>query len=318
MEPDCSRRGIARHDSVRPRWRGGFLPTIALFAGVGISPLSHSAENGLSNFTYGAQTTYAAWMPPPGVTSFFGYSLYLNADSVRDRDGDKVPGVEVQAVALAPRIIHTWRQDFFGWKMTSGGTVVLVNAEVKLPGADDRDFGPSVLGVEPLYLSRTFGTLTYFTGPFIYFPIGNHDRDALANSDTNYFSVAWQASVSWNPNPRTDVSINAAVEWKEENDETNYESGDQASVTFGAGYKPFADLRWDLGLNGYFTDGLSDDRIDGLRVAGGGRTRKFAIGPKFVFWPAVGTAFVVQYQKETLAENGPKGDLLWVECAIPF
>lgn len=294
------------------------LKAIALIAGFGFSTSPDAAENGLSNFTYGAQTSYAAWMPPAGVTSFFGYFLHLKADSVRDGDGNSIPGVEVQVAALAPRIIRTWNRDFFGWKMTSGGTVVLVNAEVSIPGAEDHDAGPSVLGIEPLYLSRTFGTLTYFTGPFIYFPIGNHDREDLANSDTNYFSVAWQASVSWNPDPRTDVSINAAVEWKDENAETDYQSGDQASVTFGAGYKPFDDLRWDFGLSGYFTDGLTDDKVDGQRVPGGGRTRKFAIGPKFVFWPRAGTAFVVQYQKETLAENGPKGDLLWLECAIPF
>ena len=52
-----------------------------------------AAEGGLSSFPYGAQTTYAAFVPAPGTTSFFGYALYLEADSVRDGDRNEVPGV---------------------------------------------------------------------------------------------------------------------------------------------------------------------------------------------------------------------------------
>jgi len=278
----------------------------------------HAAENGLSNFSYGTQTTYAAWMPPPGTSMFLGYALYLKANSIRDARGDRIPGVEAELAALAPRALHTWKRDFLGWKMTSGGVVQMVNAKVTAPGVEHHDFSVTLVGIEPLYLSKTVGTMTYFTGPFLFFPTGGYRSNGLAHSATNYFSAAWQASASWNPNSRTDVSVNLAYEWKDKNEETNYRSGDQSSITFGAGYKPFSDLRWDFGINGYYIDQFRDDRLNGIRVPGGGRTKALALGPKFAFWPQPGKAIVVQYQKGLMAENGAKADLLWLELAYPF
>jgi hypothetical protein len=277
-----------------------------------------AAEGGLSNFPYGAQTTYAAFVPAPGTSSFFGYSLYIDADSVRDGEGDKIPGVSVEVLAFAPRVLHTWESTFYGWKMTSGGLTEILYAEVDVAGKQSDDLGPTLIGIEPLYLSRTFGAWTFFHGPLVYLPLGTYDTRKAANSNVNYKAIAYQGSVSWNPSPRLDVSLNGAIEFKDENKKTDYQSGPQASITFGVGYKPFTDQHWDLGFSGFYTDGLADDEIDGRDVPGGGRTRKFAIGPKLVYWLNPGAAIVAQWHREVVTENAAQGDLFWLECALPF
>lgn len=299
-------------------WLERVVSILALAATLGFAVPTHAAEGGLSNFPFGAQTTYAAFVPAPGTTSFFGYALYIDADSVRDDDGDKIPGVSLEAFALAPRLVHTWKTSLFGWKMTSGAVIEGIHVEVEVPGARDKDTGPTLLGFEPLYLSRSFDTLTLFTGPLIYLPLGSADRTQIANSNLNYGSFAWQVSSTWNPTARWDVSLNYAVEFKAENEETNYESGDQGGLTFGVGYKPFADLRWDLGVSGFYTHQMSDDRIDGERVPGGGRTKKFAIGPKLVYWITPAAAIVAQWHRESDVENAAEGDLFWLECTFPL
>lgn len=277
-----------------------------------------AAEGGLSSFPYGAQTTYAAFVPAPGTTSFFGYALYLEADSVRDGDRNEVPGVNVDVFAVAPRFLHTWKSTFFGWKMTSGGLFEGLYAKVKVPGGDDDDLGPTLIGIEPLYLSRTFGTWTVFHGALFYIPLGSYRPDRPANSNVNYKSLTYQVATSWNPSSRLDVSLNGAVEFKEENEKTDYQAGPQASLTFGVGYKAFADQRWDVGFSGYYTDGLADDEVKGVRVPGGGRTEKFAIGPKLVYWLGPATAIVAQWHRELLVKNGARGDLFWLECTFPL
>jgi len=287
------------------------------FAGFGASV--QAAEGGLSNFPYGAQTSYAAFVPAPGTTSFFGYALYIDGESLRDNDGDKIPGVSLEAVALAPRLVHTWKSTFHGWKMTSGAVIEGIYVNVKVPGAEDDDTGPTLLGFEPLYLSKTFGSFTFFHGSLIYLPLGSSDRKQIANSNLNYKSLAYQGSMSWNPNARVDVALNAAIEFKDDNDETKYQSGPQASLTFGAGYKPFAgNLHWDLGISGFYTDGLADDKIDGEKVPGGGRTKKFGIGPKVVYLFSPAAAIVAQYHREMETENAAQGDLFWLECVFPL
>jgi len=294
--------------------RRGVLLGVALLSTAAV----HAAEGGLSNFPYGALTTYPAFVPAPGTSAFYGYSLFIDAHSVRDADGDKVPGVSAEVLAFAPRVLHTWEKSFLGWKMTSGALTEVIYAKVKVPGADDDDLGPTLLGLEPLYLSKTAGAWTFFHGPLVYLPLGNYRADRLANSNLNYRSYTYQGAVTWLPTARFEASLNAAVEFKAENSETQYEAGPQASITFGTGYKPFTDTRWDLGVSGYYTDGLADDEQNGRTVAGGGRTRKFALGPKLVYWLNPGAAIVAQWHHELLSENGARGDLFWLECALPF
>lgn len=307
-----------RTPTQRLRSRSSLLAASALGLALCGSPAS-AAEGGLSNFPYGAQTSYAAFVPAPGTTSFFGYALYIDGKSLRDNDGDKIPGVSIEAFALAPRLVHTWNSTFHGWKMTSGAVIEGLYVKVEVPGLEDKDTGPTLLGFEPLYLSKTFGAFTFFHGSLIYLPIGSSDKNQLANSNLNYKSLAYQGSMSWNPNARVDVALNAAVEFKDDNDETDYQSGPQASLTFGAGYKPFAgNLSWDLGISGFYTDGLADDKIDGDKVPGGGRTKKFAIGPKIVYLFSPGAAIVAQYHREMETENAAQGDLFWLECVFPL
>lgn len=299
------------------RWRVRRWVVLGVSLLLAQSPLE-AAEGGLSNFPYGAQTTYAAFVPAPGTSAFYGYSLFIDADSLRDGAGDEVPGVEVEVFALAPRVLHTWKPTLFGWKMTSGGLTEALYAKVQVPGASDDDLGPTLVGLEPLYLSKTFGAWTLFHGPLVYLPLGNYRTDKLANSNVNYRSYTYQGSVTWIPSPRFEASLNGAVEFKAENRKTDYEAGPQASITFGAGYKPVAGSSWDVGFSGYYTDGLADDERNGRTVPGGGRTRKFAIGPKLVYWLSPAAAIVAQWHHEFVSENATRGDLFWLECALPF
>lgn len=278
-----------------------------------------AAEGGLGNFPFGAQTTYAAYLPQPGNTSFYGYALAYSGHTLRDSDGDDiVPGFHFDVLALAPRIVHTWKGGFAGFDLTSGVVVEGVSVKIRVPGDADRTTGPTLLGIEPLYLSRSFGKLRLMGGPLLYWPLGPYDTESLSNSTANFRSLAFQLSSTWTPTPDWDVSLNAAIEDKKKNHETDYDSGTAAGITWGVGWRAFTDKRWDIGFSGFYQDQLNDDKVDGVHVPGGGRTSKFAIGPKVVFWIAPGTAIVAQWHRESNVEAAPEGDLYWLECAFPF
>jgi hypothetical protein len=63
---------------------------------------------------------------------------------------------------------------------------------------------------------------------------------------------------------------------------------------------------------------LADDKVDGEKVPDGGRSRKLAVGPKAVFWFSPRAALVIQYHREMQAENGPEGNLTWIEFTFPL
>jgi hypothetical protein len=224
----------------------------------------------------------------------------------------------VDVFALAPRLVHSWSGKFAGFGLSSGMVLEGLWAKVEVNGAEDEATGPTLFGFEPLYLTRSVGAWHFLTGPLIYLKAGSYNRNAPANSTPNYNSFAYQTSTTWTPTPRWDVSLNAAVEFKGRNKDTDYRSGTQSSLTFGVGHRPFENQAWDLGISGFYTRQLTDDELDGEDVPGGARTRKFALGPKLVYWFKPGTAVVLQWHKEMEARNAPEGDLFWVECAFPL
>lgn len=69
--------------------------------------------------------------------------------------------------------------------MTRCGLAEVINVNVRVPGAEDDALGPTLIGIEPLYLSKALGAWTFFHGPLIYLPVGHYDRGKLANSNVN-------------------------------------------------------------------------------------------------------------------------------------
>jgi hypothetical protein len=276
--------------------------------------------SGFGNFPFGAQTTYAALMPPAGTTSFFGYALLYQGDSIRDDDGRKIPGVDFELFALAPRLVHSWSRGWAGFKLSSGVVWEGVHVKVDAGPVEDSDRGATLIGIEPLYLTRSFANNTwhFLTGPLIYLKAGSFDRNALANSTNGHNSIAYQVSTTWTPSARWEASLNLATEWKRENDENGYRGGTAWGLTFGMGHRPFADPRWDLGFSGFYMDQFTDDEIDGQDIPGKVRTSKFAIGPKFTYWITPAAAIVTQYHREMDVHQGGDGDLFWLECVFPL
>lgn len=298
--------------------RSARLRFLMVLLAMAVLPLqsARAAEAGVGNFPFGAQTSYAAFLPEPGTTSFYGYALYFASDSVRDAQGERVPA-DVEILALAPRVVRTWTPSWAGFKLSTGLVLQGLHVQVDAGGVRSEATGPGLFGVEPLYLTRSFGPHWHvLTGPLLYFPMGSYDRNEPANYTLNYKSYAYQGSVTWTPTPTWEASLNYGVEFKEKNRDTDYRSGDQGSLTFGFGHRPFSDPRWDVGLSGYYTHALSDDEQSGVKV--GNRTRRLGIGPKVGYFIAPGTAVILQWHRETNVRNSPKGDLIWLECTFPL
>jgi hypothetical protein len=279
---------------------------------------SASENGGFSNFPVGAQTVGAAFLPPPGATEFYGYGLYYSAQRIRDGSGDKIPGVAVTLFAQAPRIVHTWSTTFGGVAISSGLVGETAYVKVKAGGQNDDTFGATLIGIEPFDLTASWGNIHVLSGTHFYIAVGGYDRNALANSTTNYDALAQQFALTWMPTPRWDLSINPNVEFNLRNHATGYRSGDQFGLTWGLSYRPFeADPKLQLGLNGFHIHQLGDDRSHGTPVPGGNRLRKSAVGPQLTYSFTPAAVLLVKWQHEFDVRNGPQGELFWVEFALP-
>lgn len=277
-----------------------------------------ATELGSSNFPLGAQTVAAGLMPPPGSTAFFGYFLYYHAGSFRDdRGSSAIPGFEADVFAVAARVVHTWGR-FKGLNLGVAAVLEPVYLKTRAGAARDDMAGMNLLGLEPLNITASIGKLHFLSGTLFYVPVGDYDRGALANSSTHYATITQQAGITW-LTPRWDISLNPNISFNFRNSATKYRSGTLFGLTGGISYKPFAsDPRWQLGLNGYFAKQLSDDRMNGAKIPGGFRLQKYALGPQLTFWPSPAVALLFKWQREFGVENGPRGNLVWMEFVLPL
>jgi hypothetical protein len=278
-----------------------------------------ASEGGGGNYAIGAQTVAAAYLPPPGATEFYGYLVYDHAGSFRDAAGNpSIPQFDAQLVAGAPRVVHTWGE-FHEVSLSSGGFAEATYVKVAGAGHSDHSAGIDLLGLEPLTFTAGIGSYRFLLGPVIYIPAGEYHRDAPANCSTHYASAAIETGLTWTPTPRWDLSLNPDVTFNMRNKATGYRSGTMIGLTGGASWRPFVgDLRWQVGVSGYYEQQITDDREQGSPVPGGFRLRRQAIGPQIGFWPQPASAWLLKWQHEFDVRNGTQGELVWIEFAFPF
>jgi hypothetical protein len=292
----------------------------ALLAAMAIAPAARASEGGTGNFGVGAVTVVAGALPPPGTTESYGYLLYYSADSYRDDAGHSaIPGFKADLVVQALRVMHTWQARLWGLDLSSSLIGESIYAKVRAAGNTGHSFGPDLVCFDPFHIGGVFGNWYLQTGTYFYLPLGPYDPKALANSTTHYRSLAQEVSMTWMPTPRWEASVDANVSFNQRNEATGYRSGDLLGFTYGLGYRPFAAApQWQLGLNGYYEQQFTDDRQDGAPVPTGARLRKFSVGPQAVYWFSPAAALVLKWQHELDVRNAPRGDLLWLQFALPL
>ena len=100
---------------------------------------------------------------------------------------------------------------------------------------------------------------------------------------------------------------------------THYHSGSLIDTDFAVNYALFANIpNLQFGFNGYYAQQLEDDTVGGVKYANGYRLQKVAVGPQVIYYFNQATAVALKWQHEVIAKNGPQGDKIWVEFAMPF
>lgn len=297
---------------------------LKLFPFVALSLVTSNAlgtENGDTNWPLGVQTVVPALLPTPGNTQFYSYTVHYGADEFRGDDGDSViPGFRLDNYVQALRFIHTWDvENDYGIKFSSGVIASGNHLRLKAFGQEDSATGLRQLYITPLYLTYSpTETLHLLTGFSFFVPIGDYDETSLANTTTNYSSYTHEFALTWFPNRNWELSVAPTIHFNQENDDTDYKSGNLYNVEFLAGYRFESMPQLQVGLAGYYTKQFSDDEISGVEVPGGNRLEKTAFGPQLFYSFSQNAGIVFKWLKETDVSNGPEGEALWIQASFPL
>jgi hypothetical protein len=292
-----------------------------LAAGFIVSTVAHATENGLSHYPVGVNTIANGILPPPGKLGFYNYMQDYDANSFLGNDGNRIiPGFHANVAVVAPRILYTWPITLGPFHITSGIIPTFLNVDVSAAGRHGHAVGLGDITLEPFHLSYwspSHNLFVYF-GPDIWIPTGKYNRNSLANTGLNYYSVSPNFNITYYPSSRWEISTSIAPEFNTTNRETNYHSGSDITIDAGIGYRPIESIpKLKIAVQGFFYRQFSGDSVSGQEVDGGFKGRAIGLGPQLSYDIGHG-GIALKFQREFDVRNRSSGNRIWFEFASIF
>ena len=317
----CADRSVNR---TRARLRTTALAlalVIMPFFVICMTPIARATENGLTNYPQGVDTVMPALAPAPNQTQFYNYLEYYSSNSFVNGSGKSiVPGFSETYTADALRILHTWNFAPGHFSFSSGLVPTVINLTLQAGGRSQTTTNTTDLGIEPIFVNyiSTDHRLWAYTGLGVSLPTGSYKKTNFVNTGLNATIFDVDQAVTWFANSRTVASLKFVEEFAMRNPATLYHSGTTINVDYALEYSPGKPhSRFHYGIQGFASEQVSHDTIDGRIFNGGNSERAFGVGPQLRFDVPHG-GFAVKYQHEFGVTNRATGDHYWFEFALPL
>ncbi|MES2911213.1 MAG: transporter [Pseudomonadota bacterium] len=289
-----------------------------------------ATEGGGNSYPVGVETNFSGLMPPEGLHAFVYYTNYA-ANESKDNSGNNNPQLayfKLRSSAVVGRLSYVWP----GVRVLGANVETRVAQALPSIAASAGINRPAPLGVldrsgsrtdladtvfAPVILGWHSPTFHQMAGVETILPTGSYDSARVVNAGRNTLQVAPFYALTWFPSKGFDVNAKFRFAVNSKNNATNYQSGNEASVEFSAGYQPNPSLT--LGLNGYIYQQTSNDVQNGALVNGNGnRGRVKALGPYIGYSFTPRFQVMLKLQSEFDAVNRPQGTRFWIQTKIPF
>ena len=281
-----------------------------------LTSAARATEGGGSIYPVGAENFMAAALPPPGLYGMVFVNRY-EADDLRDNSGNRVPiDFSVRANVIAPRIVWVTGQKFLGGDLGFHTIVPLVDLDVKVGPVGQqkkRGLGDITLGAVTGY--HHSANLHSIVALDVFAPTGRYDKNDLANTGRNYWTIQPLTGVEYIDPKGFNGSAKLMYNFNRKNDDTHFKSGQELIVDYASGWG--LGNGWVIGLGGYLYRQTTDDKQNGATVANN-KGRAFAIGPSIRYDSGKGWFVTAKWQSEMGVHNRADGDAFWVKSVFPL
>ncbi len=291
-----------------------------------IAPVAAPAmEGSQSPYLKGVRDFLTGVLPPPGVQIRSDSYLYNGTEHTTIPQGQLTAHAHAFTNLLTATITtpyKLWGADYgfalrFAGQSFSGDRTIVRGPFAAHASGDVT--GNSDLVVTPLILGWHAGDLHWNFSVTGWIPAGSYEKNRIANTSKNYWSVSPQLGLTW-LDRATGWEVSGAAVWiiNSENTATHYRSGDIAHLDLIVG--KYLTRQVKLGVAGYYVQQLTDDSGAGA-IIGGHRERVAGIGPALsVTFPVGGreVLLVAKYYREFGAQNTTQGDAGSLSARVHF
>jgi len=241
------------HQTNEFSWRQGRKILLGVLCLLLVS-LGPARAGELGHFGPGVANIRDFLVPDPGFYVLQYFVLY-NADSFRDRNGDKVNSInlgntklkvdtEVDAFILAPAFVWVSPWKFLGARYgaqivpTFGNTSVQAALRTETGfgvDVDESQFGVGDLFVKPVWLGWDGAHYSATAGYGFYAPVGKYDNGDAHNIGLGFWTHEFQLATAWYPweHRGTAVTLTGNYEIHSEYEDVNITPGDRVTLNWG-------------------------------------------------------------------------------------
>jgi hypothetical protein len=258
----------------------------------------------------------AGSQPPPHLYAVLPLLYVYNTDTVRNRDGDKLPfDVSLNSVVYGAGVLKVTTKKILG--ANYGFQIMFpVGANNRIQGTEiDANPGAGISDsvVQPLYLGWHFARADAVAGYTIFVPTGRYTDGASNNTGLGMWGheLSFGTTVYLNDAKQYHVATLATFDFQSKKEDSETKVGNAMNLEGGFG-ADFLKGGLTAGLTYYASFKLSDDRIEGLPgILIRGKNKVFALGPEVSLALArkgVLYGFLkLNYQQELYARTAPQG-----------
>jgi len=240
-------------------------------------------EAGLNGNEYpnGVEGIKASSLPPPGVY-LRTYAFWYNSDDLKGPDSNTLPiDLEVDVLALAPRLIWVTNKKVLGGNLAFDVMVPIINTDMGIgalgfdkstTGIGDIYFSPIILGWHGPRWDAAAG-LSFFA------PTGSWDETDPTKAGKNFWTTMLTGGFTsyLDENKSWSFSMLGRYEFHGENKDINVDLGDDFHFEWGLGKALKPGL--EIGLAGYFQWQMTEDSGSDV-VWNTTKDRVYAVGPE--------------------------------------
>jgi hypothetical protein len=263
--------------------------------------------------------------PPPHVYVIAPYVYVYNTDTVRDRNGDRVPiDATITSVAYAGGVsVVTGRKllgGFYGFQILApvGANNRIQGTEIDAnPGA-----GLSDSAVVPISLGWHFKRADALASYTIYIPTGRYTDGADDNTGFGMWGqeVGFGTTLYLNEAKQYHASALVSFNFQSKKEDSETQVGNAMNIEGGVG-ADFLNGGLTAGLAYYYSGKLTRDHIEGLPdILIRGKNRVFALGPEVTLALAKGNTVYgflrVNYEWEVYARTTTQGQAFQIAATF--
>lgn len=291
--------------------RGGLLPILLL-----TYPATASEHDG-SVYPMGAETVLPGLTAAAGQTMFSVFTAFYQVNSLMNSEGhNEVPGFHLDLEAVAFKLDHNWGVRLLGGSLVSEVALPLESESVTTPAGTVSKTGFSNAEIRAASLAYQKGAWHWWYGLDVVPPAFQYRKNDALNIGQHNWAIAPLGAFSWLPNRgQTEVSSRFMYIVNYTDPDTNYRSGNEFIWEFDAMRNITRMIA--VGVNGYCYKQTTNDLQNTAIAADGNRGRDVAIGPELRV--RVGHEILIaKYQRDTLVENRPSGNMFWFQVGVPL